>query len=88
MPFRQAVRLYKKGIGWSVLLSAAIIMEGYDTILLGNFYALPCEFALSSVLTLASTADPIFSLPEKVRQPDRPSYWRTNHFGVLEIWSF
>lgn len=41
MTFRQAVKLYKKGICWSVLLSTAIIMEGYDTILLGNFYALP-----------------------------------------------
>lgn len=41
MTVRDAIKLYKKGIFWSVLLSTAIIMEGYDTILLGNFYALP-----------------------------------------------
>lgn len=37
----QAVRLYPKAIGRSVLLSTAIIMEGYDTKLIGSFYALP-----------------------------------------------
>lgn len=37
----QSVKLYKKAIAWSILLSTAIIMEGYDTLLLSNFYALP-----------------------------------------------
>lgn len=37
----EAIRLYKKAMAWSVLLSTAIIMEGYDVVLLGNFYALP-----------------------------------------------
>lgn len=41
MKFWTAVRLYKKGIFWSLLMSTAIIMEGYDTILLANFYGLP-----------------------------------------------
>lgn len=38
MSVREGLKLYKKGIGWSIILSTAIVMEGYDTILLGNFY--------------------------------------------------
>lgn len=41
MTLREGIRLYPKAIGWSLLLSTAIIMEGYDTTLLGNFYAFP-----------------------------------------------
>lgn len=37
----QSVKLYPKAIMFSVILSLAIIMEGYDTALLGNFYGLP-----------------------------------------------
>ncbi|KAK9386686.1 hypothetical protein V1515DRAFT_616178 [Lipomyces mesembrius] len=38
---RQAFKIYPKAVGWSILLSLAIIMEGYDTLLLGSFYAFP-----------------------------------------------
>ncbi|RDL41367.1 putative transporter (Major facilitator superfamily) [Venustampulla echinocandica] len=41
MGFIQALKLYPKAVGWSMLLSTAIIMEGYDVVLLGSFYALP-----------------------------------------------
>ena len=41
MTFMQGVRLYPKAIAWSMLLSATIIMEGYDTTLIGNFFAFP-----------------------------------------------
>ncbi|KZO94742.1 sugar porter family MFS transporter [Calocera viscosa TUFC12733] len=41
MTFGQAVRLYPNAIGWSVLLSTAVVMEGYDTNLLGSFYGYP-----------------------------------------------
>lgn len=41
MGLMQAIKLYPKAIGWSVLLSTAIIMEGYDVVLLSSFYALP-----------------------------------------------
>jgi hypothetical protein len=33
----QAVRLYPKAVGWSLLLSTAIVIEGCDTMLLGIF---------------------------------------------------
>ncbi|GIJ90443.1 hypothetical protein Asppvi_009397 [Aspergillus pseudoviridinutans] len=41
MTLWQAVRLYPKAVGWSVLLSSALIMEGYDLALLGSMYASP-----------------------------------------------
>jgi SP family general alpha glucoside:H+ symporter-like MFS transporter len=41
LAFFKAVRLYPKAIGWSILLSAALIMEGYDLVLMGSFYAVP-----------------------------------------------
>ncbi|KAK9313227.1 general substrate transporter [Lipomyces starkeyi] len=36
-----AIKLYPKAVGWSIVLSLAIIMEGYDLILLGSLYAFP-----------------------------------------------
>jgi hypothetical protein len=33
LTLRQGLKAYKKAIMWSVLLSSAVIMEGYDTIL-------------------------------------------------------
>lgn len=41
MSFMQAIKLYPKAVGWSILLSTAIVMEGYDVVLLSSFYALP-----------------------------------------------
>lgn len=37
----QALRLYPKAVGWSVVLSSALIMEGYDLALLGSLYGSP-----------------------------------------------
>ncbi|KAL2848345.1 general substrate transporter [Aspergillus pseudodeflectus] len=37
----EAVKLFPKAIAWSFLISLSIIMEGYDTSLLGSFYAYP-----------------------------------------------
>ncbi|KAI1077990.1 general substrate transporter [Whalleya microplaca] len=41
MTLREALRLYPHAIGWSVLLSCTLIMEGYDLALLGSLYASP-----------------------------------------------
>lgn len=41
MPLLQALRQYPKAALWSVVLSSALIMEGYDTSLLSSLYALP-----------------------------------------------
>jgi SP family general alpha glucoside:H+ symporter-like MFS transporter len=37
----QALKANRKAVTWSVLISMTIIMEGYDTILMGNFFAYP-----------------------------------------------
>jgi SP family general alpha glucoside:H+ symporter-like MFS transporter len=37
----QALKLYPKAVAWSIGISAALIMEGYGIVLLGNFYAFP-----------------------------------------------
>jgi SP family general alpha glucoside:H+ symporter-like MFS transporter len=37
----QALRENRKAVMWSVLISMTIVMEGYDTILMGNFFAYP-----------------------------------------------
>ncbi|TVY82806.1 Maltose permease MAL31 [Lachnellula suecica] len=41
MSIMQAIKLYPKAVGWSILLSTAIVMEGYDVVLIASFYALP-----------------------------------------------
>ena len=41
MGFREGARLYPKAIIFSFCLSLAVIMEGYDTFLIGNFYGMP-----------------------------------------------
>lgn len=40
MGFREGCRLYPKAIFFSFAISLAVIMEGYDTYLLGNFFGL------------------------------------------------
>ncbi|KAF6826342.1 MFS maltose [Colletotrichum plurivorum] len=41
MTLLEAIKTYPKAIGWSVLLSSTLIMEGYDLSLLGNLYSSP-----------------------------------------------
>lgn len=37
----QCLRENRKAVMWSVLVSLSIVMEGYDTILMANFFAYP-----------------------------------------------
>ncbi|KAI5462753.1 putative maltose permease [Mariannaea sp. PMI_226] len=41
MTIRQAIRMYPKAIFFSMILSLSLIMEGYDTSLLGSFFGYP-----------------------------------------------
>lgn len=41
MTLMEGLRLYPKAVGWSVLLSGAIIMEGFDIVLIANLLAVP-----------------------------------------------
>jgi MFS transporter, SP family, general alpha glucoside:H+ symporter len=37
MSLWQGIKLYPKAVGWSILISTCICMEGYDVCLLSNF---------------------------------------------------
>lgn len=39
MTLKQGIKLYPKAIAWSMFLSTAIIMEGFDKVLIGNLMA-------------------------------------------------
>lgn len=41
MTVRQALRAYPWAVAWSLTISMSIIMEGYDTNLIVNFFAYP-----------------------------------------------
>ncbi|CZT07846.1 probable MFS alpha-glucoside transporter [Rhynchosporium graminicola] len=41
MTLWQGLKLYPKAVGWSMLISTCIVMEGYDLCLLSSFYAFP-----------------------------------------------
>ncbi|KAM0245850.1 hypothetical protein ACHAP5_005170 [Fusarium lateritium] len=41
MTLMQGIKLYPKAVGWSVLISTCIVMEGFDIVLVNNFYAFP-----------------------------------------------
>ncbi|KAG9599896.1 sugar porter family MFS transporter, partial [Aureobasidium melanogenum] len=41
MTLLQAIKTYPKAIGWSVLISMCIIMEGFDIVLINSLMALP-----------------------------------------------
>ncbi|KAM0754348.1 MFS alpha-glucoside transporter-like protein [Meredithblackwellia eburnea MCA 4105] len=41
MGLLEAFRAYPKAVGWSMLFSTAIVMEGFDLTMINSFYALP-----------------------------------------------
>lgn len=41
MSVRDAIKLYKKGMAYSILLSMAVVMEGYDLSVVGSFFGFP-----------------------------------------------
>jgi SP family general alpha glucoside:H+ symporter-like MFS transporter len=41
MTIREAIKRYPKAVAWSILFSTAIIMEGYDIVLVTAFFAYP-----------------------------------------------
>ncbi|KAJ7488343.1 trehalose transport-related protein [Mycena latifolia] len=50
MSVREAFRIHKKAVFWSVVLSAALIMEGYDVVVIASFYAQPAFLRRFGVL--------------------------------------
>ncbi|KAJ7889441.1 trehalose transport-related protein [Mycena olivaceomarginata] len=50
MTIREALRIHKKAVFWSVVLSAALIMEGYDVVVIASFYEQPATPATGQLL--------------------------------------
>ena len=41
MTLIQGLKLYPKAVGWSMLISTCIVMEGFDVALINNLYSFP-----------------------------------------------
>jgi MFS transporter, SP family, general alpha glucoside:H+ symporter len=41
LTIRDALKLYPKAIGFSIIFSTAVVMEGYDLSLMGSFFGFP-----------------------------------------------
>lgn len=52
MTLLQGIKLYPKAVGWSMLLSTCIVMEGYDLVLLGRCVLDPSYTSLWSLFLL------------------------------------
>lgn len=57
----QGLKTYPKAIGWSVVFSSAIIMEGYDLTALGSFWAAPEFQSYFGNITNPETGLPLVS---------------------------
>ncbi|KAJ6571319.1 trehalose transport-related protein [Mycena capillaripes] len=62
MSIREAFRIHKKAVFWSVVLSAALIMEGYDVVVIGSFYEQPAFLKRFGVVNPA-TGDKLIPAP-------------------------
>lgn len=47
MTLLQGIKLYPKAVGWSMLLSTCLVMEGYDLVLLSRFVFSNCSCIVS-----------------------------------------
>lgn len=65
---RQALSVWRKGVAWSVVLSLAVMMESYNTILLVSAHSASFAFTRSSSLPpLAELALRRAAFPERLR---------------------
>ena len=62
MPLKEGLKTYPKAAMWSIILSTALIMEGYDTNLLNSLYAFP-DFARK--FGEYNEADGLYQVPAK-----------------------
>lgn len=62
MPLKEGLKTFPKAAMWSVILSTALIMEGYDTNLLNSLYAFP-DFAKK--FGEYSESDGLYQIPAK-----------------------
>jgi len=103
LPFWQALKFYRKAVGWSMAISLGIIMEGYDTALIGSFFAFPSfqkkygqpfeggyqvSAPWQSSLALASTIGIVFGIQANGYLTERYGYRRVLLVAYVLIVAF
>jgi hypothetical protein len=73
MTLLQGIKLYPKAVGWSMLLSTCIVMEGYDLVLLGRWvpYYTPLTYCVSAHALLRQ--NPKLTSLQLLRPPPVPA---------------
>ena len=68
----QAIKTYPKAVGWSVLASTALVMEGYDLVVIGSFYGFRKfkEFKLDTSAARSNKLTAEFQKKYGTLQPD------------------
>jgi MFS transporter, SP family, general alpha glucoside:H+ symporter len=103
LTIRNGLPLYAKAIGWSILLSLTIVMEGYDLTIINSFYAFP-EFkkvygvlesndyqittAWQSALTNGAIVGEIFGLLFNGHLTERIGYRKTLMAALIALCIF
>ncbi|KAJ5132003.1 hypothetical protein N7448_006161 [Penicillium atrosanguineum] len=88
---REAFKLFPKAIIFSFILSLAIIMEGYDTSLLGSFYAYPTfqeRFGIPTGLQNGTNVGQIMGLLVAGLIADRWGYKKTMLGALVSLIGF
>lgn len=76
MSLWQGLKLYPKAVGWSVLISTCIAMEGYDVCLVNNFCT--SAYQMGSFLFNVTTNKALLTrLPLRRVSSIHPEIWRT-----------
>lgn len=69
MTVKECLRLYPKAVAFSLIFSTAIVMEGYDTALLGSFWGFK-PYILSICNYSATLANSSLQIQKQVRRPN------------------
>ncbi|TXT10537.1 hypothetical protein VHUM_02042 [Vanrija humicola] len=83
MTLLEGLRKYPKACFWSMMISVAVIMEGYDVVLLGNFYAYPAFKKQFGYPTINSKGEPDYEVPARWQAGLGNASGVCSIFGVL-----
>ncbi|KAJ8606957.1 hypothetical protein MRB53_040622 [Persea americana] len=88
MSLIDAVRLYPKAVGWSILLSMTIVMEGYGGALINSFFAFPSFQRDFGVGTANWGKSDTRALADRGWITDHIGYRKTIHFSLIAFCGF
>ena len=86
----ESIRAYPKAIAWSVLLSSAVIMEGYDTILVRpmfDLWTIAVDCKMLKIINLDWLLSRIAQFREHFWQHRLGGRWHAHdHRAMAECW--